>query len=319
MRAMHRLPRAMPFQQVRRFHQTRSAPFLNEALDAASGIVYGVHSASHLPWALSIPLTAFLVRMGVAFPLQIFYKVQARRDTDLAPILQAWRHHYQRQVHQISANESISRAQAMRMVPERGTKKYVELRRRWGVIRHWKGLPWLQIPFWIAMMESVRAMSGMSQGLVPYLLSLSQGSAETIKLAVEPTLATEGALWFPDLLAGDPTGVLPVVLTASILLNVQNGWKVPALKEIADMPRKDMWSKLRWRALRLGIQILACNLGLSAYMTGMPTALLIYWITSTNIATLQTSFLDKYMFPSPAVKPRKPVYIGYPRARKEKI
>ncbi|KAL4921573.1 hypothetical protein BDW62DRAFT_113060 [Aspergillus aurantiobrunneus] len=316
MRASHRLPRMMPLQHVRCFHQTRPAPFINEVLDVTSGFIHGVHSVSHLPWALSLPLTALLVRMGVALPLQIFTKVQARRDSDLSPILMAWRRYYQREALQPNgAGRPINRSDATRMVTKNLKEQHETLRRRWGVVRFWRPANFLQMPIWIAVMESIRAMSGNDRGLVPYLLSLLEPSSSSgsgaLHLAVEPSLATEGALWFPDLLAGDTTGILPVMLTVSILVNVRTGWKAPTMESIAELPRVEMAKRLSHLGLRFFIQALALNVGVASYLYEMPAALMIYWITSTNIATLQTFLLQKYMLPTPPLQPWRQVYIRY--------
>ncbi|KAL4781890.1 hypothetical protein BJX76DRAFT_310146 [Aspergillus varians] len=325
MRPSHRFSRTVPFQQVRRFHQTRPAPFINEVLDVTSGFIHGVHSVSHLPWVLSLPLTAFLVRMGVALPLQIFTKVQGRKDSDLSPILLAWRQHYQRDVQlKAGADGTILRSQATRMVTKKLKEQHKALRHRWGVFRFWRPANFLQMPVWIAIMESLRAMSGNDRGLIPYLLSLVEPSSSpgsnALHLAVEPSLATEGALWFPDLLAGDSTGILPVMLTMSILVNVRTGWKAPTMKSLADLPRLEMAKHLSHLGLRFLIQALALNVGVASYLYEMPAALMVYWITSTNIATLQTFLLQRYMFPTPSLKPWKQVYIGYSqRGRKAMV
>lgn len=314
MRACHRLPRTVHFQQVRGFHQTRPAPFINEVLDGTSAFVHGVHSVSHLPWVLSLPLTAFLVRMTVALPLQIFTKVQARKDSDLSPILTAWRQHHQRRAALDSSSKRLLPSQLTAMVTRNLKEQHKSLRQRWGVYRFWRPANFLQMPVWIAVMESIRAMSGIDRGLVPYLLSKlepsSSSESSALHLAVEPSLATEGALWFPDLLAGDPTGILPTLLTVSILANVRAGWKAPKMKEIADLPRLEMTKHLSTIGLRTFIQALALNIGVASYWYGMPAALMVYWITSTNIATLQTFLLQKYMFPTPSLKPWRPISIG---------
>ncbi|KAL4959322.1 putative mitochondrial export translocase Oxa2 [Aspergillus stella-maris] len=322
MRVGLRQARALPFkfQQVRRFHPTKPAPFVGEVLGVASGFIYGVHTVSHLPWVFSLPLTAFIVRMVVALPLQMFVKVQARKAADITPLQMAWRSHYQDEAaRKAHTGRQMTPSEARRMVNKQGLKKHAELRSRWGLIRGYGPMTFLQLPVWITIMESIRAMSGINNGLVPWLLSLisSSGSdASATLLPVEPTLATEGALWFPDLLAGDPTGVLSALLTVSILTNIRSGWKTPSFKSIADMPREEMRKALAFRFLKIFIQVLSLNVGLSSYQYQMPAALIIYWITSTNIATLQTALLQKYMFPYPSLKPFKRVFISYSQGGK---
>ncbi|KAL4900535.1 hypothetical protein BDW74DRAFT_170727 [Aspergillus multicolor] len=315
MRLGHRVPRMMPLQHVRCFHQTRPAPFINEAVDAASTFVHGVHSISHLPWALSIPLTAVVIRMGVAFPLLVFTKVQARKESEMAPILMAWRQHHQKQIQRSAGANGPMLAREAKAIATKNVKaEYDALRRRWGVVPYYRPAIFLQLPIWLAVIESIRALSGDKNGLRA-LFGLQESAASTaatgtLPAAVEPSLATEGALWFPDLLAGDPTGMLPALLTLSLLVNIRNGWKVQSLRSCADLPRKEMVKKMSSTLLRSVFQLLALNLGLAAYVHGLPAAVMIYWITSTNVATAQTFLLQKYMFPTPALKTWTQIHIG---------
>lgn len=301
-----------PIQQIRQFHPTRPAPFVNEVLEVSSSFIHGVHAVSGLPWVASIPLTALIVRMTVAMPLQMYTKIQARKEQDLTPLLNSWKEHYQKEIKGQLNGGNDAPMSAGKAVMQLGTNlkaKKRSLHSRWGVRRFWKPMVFLQMPVWLSIMESLRAISGSSGGLVAYVMSLF-GSKSSIDLPVEPSLATEGAFWFPDLLAGDPTGILPVALTASILFNIRLGWKVPALKEIADLSKTEMLRHGFSWTLRFVLQILSLNVGAAFYVYEMPTALLIYWITSTNVATAQSFFLDRFMFRRPALKPLKKAFIG---------
>ncbi|KAF7128301.1 hypothetical protein CNMCM5793_002843 [Aspergillus hiratsukae] len=306
-------------QQIRHFHPTRPSPFINEVLEVSSGFIHAVHSISGLPWAMSIPLTALIVRTTVAMPLQIYTKIQARKAQNLAPLLQSWMRHFQTQIKKRVDAESdnpVLPREAIQQLARKVKAKQKELYKRWNVPRFWTYVNFLQIPIWISVMESIRAMSGINNGLVPYLLSLVEpSSAEpstAVHLAVEPSLAAEGALWFPDLLAGDSTGILPAVLTLSIILNVRAGWKAPSLPDMADLPRIEIVKNLAGRGMRVLVQVLALHIGVSGYMYGMPSALMIYWISSTNIATLQNFLLERYMMSKP-LKPWRKIHIGYPQ------
>ncbi|PLN78197.1 putative mitochondrial export translocase Oxa2 [Aspergillus taichungensis] len=317
-RSSLRAPLRPVFQQRRHFHPTTSRPFVQEVLEVSTGFVHGVHTYSGLPWALSIPLTAFIVRTTVALPLQIYTKVQARRQRDLMPLLDSWTKYYQNEIKTGIWNNSgkpVPPAEARRHLKTKLAGKTRALYRRWNVARFWAPLPFLQVPVWICVMESIRAMSGNSHGLVPYLLSLLERTPSEagnyVRSAVEPSLATEGALWFPDLLAGDPTGILPLTLTLSILLNVRTGWKSPKFSEISELPRAERGRLLSIKLLKGFVQVLALNIGASSYLHEMPSALMIYWITSTNIATVQTVLTDKYMFAKPSLKRWKKMHISY--------
>ncbi|CEJ54467.1 hypothetical protein PMG11_00775 [Penicillium brasilianum] len=318
-RALHALSRSLPRaarSQVRHFHPTKPAPWINEALDASAGLIHGVHNITGLPWVASIPLTALIVRTLVALPLQMYSKVNIRRERDITPLKQAWANWAD------SARKGLKQGQDSTNKVKEINREYFQkikvLRNRWNISRMSSFAPVLQLPVWILLMESIRGMSGNKSGLIPWLLSLIEGNQEatdtavnSLHLTVEPTFANEGALWFPDLLAGDSTGILPAALAASIILNLKAGWKATPRTELADMPRLQMYRAFVSNGLRVFVQLLALNVGLSAWFYEMPTALLIYWISSSNIASLQTYILEKKMFMKPPMPVASRRYVDY--------
>jgi inner membrane protein COX18 len=187
------------------------------------------------------------------------------------------------------------------------------LHRIWGVSTAYRPIMFMQIPVFITVMESLRRMSGNNQGIFSWLMTFgnTEEAASFAVSSLEPSFATEGALWFPDLLAGDQTGVLPVILTASILGNVMAGWKAKPFKDLAELPKLQMYKEVTFRGLRAFIQVLACQVGLMAFANQLPTALLLYWITSTNIATLQTWILEKKLFAKTTLKPFQRRYVTF--------
>ncbi|OOF97018.1 hypothetical protein ASPCADRAFT_514062 [Aspergillus carbonarius ITEM 5010] len=315
-RLSHPARKTAAFQQVRHFHPTRPAPLINEALQLSSAFLHSVHDITHLPWALSIPLSALIVRMSVAMPLQIYTKIQALREREAIPLILTWHRHIKRDIFPDKTPPTPAQRQA---VMREFLAKRRNVHRRLRIPRFWKPMNFVQLPIWISIMESLRAMSGNAGGLVPWLLSLirPETADPATTLAIEPSLATEGALWFPDLLAGDPTGMLPLALSLSILLNVHLGWKTKPLKNMAELPKVEMYKQLTFRGLRFFIQVLALNVGLSSYVSEMPTALMIYWITSTNIATMQTFILDRILVPAKPLPAWQETYIMYKLSGKE--
>ncbi|KAF7716252.1 Uncharacterized protein PECH_005009 [Penicillium ucsense] len=248
-------------------------------------------------------MTALLVRTVVGLPLQIYTKYNARRERDIAPLKQAWATWASAEKEkQLRGASTLTKALRNGDINKHFRERLQVLNRDWRISLLYRYLPIVQLPVWIVFMESIRGMSGNKNGLLPWLLSLVEGGNEatnSLHLTVEPTFATEGALWFPDLLVGDSTGILPALLTASILLNVQTGWKMTPRADIADMPRREMFQAFSKNGLRVFIQVLALNVGLSSWFYDMPSALMIYWISSSNIATLQNLFLEKNLFTKP--------------------
>jgi len=105
------------------------------------------------------------------------------------------------------------------------------------------------------------------------------------------------------------------MLTLSILLNVTSGWKTVPIHEISKYTSVEMLRHVVFRFLRFLIQILAVNVGFSSYAYEVPAGLMIYWIASSNVATLQSLFLDKYMFARPPLKPWVKMYVGIQQPR----
>jgi inner membrane protein COX18 len=166
-------------------------------------------------------------------------------------------------------------------------------------------------------MESLRGMCGNNNGILLWLLSCWEGSvnpaqaSESLHLTIEPSLAAEGALWFPDLLAGDSTGILPVILTASILHNVTASWKKKSFKSVSDLPSLQMYRESSFIGLRYFIQVMAVYVGAASFFSQMPVALMLYWITSTNTATLQSWYLEKRVFNEKKPKHFEKKYITF--------
>jgi inner membrane protein COX18 len=154
--------------------------------------------------------------------------------------------------------------------------------------KSWKIKPWAKytpitlLPMWLSMIEALRRMSGF-----PSLF----GSENTISAPLEPSLATEGALWFPDLLVADPYYVLPVMLSATIYVNLISGWKATTREELAAMENRQRRQAKTFNALRRVLQCAALASGPIAMYSGAPAGVLIYWISSTAIATMQRRIL----------------------------
>ncbi|CAG8114961.1 unnamed protein product [Penicillium olsonii] len=313
--ALRSTPRAFraPRIQARHFHPTRPTQSVIETvLSGSTAVIHGVHTASFLPWAASIPLTAVLIRCFVGFPLQFYSRVRAQEEKLLQPLLSSWSAVYKEVAARQVKGTKEQNVFAMKKLQERSKVLYGA----WNISKLWRPLMFLQIPVFLAFMEGLRGMSGNSQGLAAWLISWGGSSdpaaaAQTLSSRLEPSFATEGALWFPDLLAGDPTGTLPALLTLSILSNVMSGWKVKTFKEISDLPKIVMYKEMTFRGLRIFVQVLACQVGIMSFVNQLPTALLLYWITSTNLATLQTWILDKKVFTQAKRQPFQRRYVAF--------
>ncbi len=119
-----------------------------------------------------------------------------------------------------------------------------------------------------------------------------------VLVPLDPSLAVEGALWFPNLLVGDPGLILPFVLSGSLLLNALGGHKPVNLG--------------KWQT-RLTRVIATTALMIGPVMINVPSALLVYWIGSSLSAYVQNLLLDIFMpIPKPVepCKPKRPWKTG---------
>lgn len=177
-------------------------------------------------------------------------------------------------------------------------KKTIALHKEWKIPRWRFAINLVQMPIWLVFMEGMRNICGINMGLLGYLVPMAdKNGVPSFELpGAEPSLATEGALWFPDLLAGDPTGLLPAMLGLTILANVRLGFPTPTAAEISDQNKIQMYKNSVFIAMKQILTFMGPYIAFSAWMSGMPAGIMLYWIVSTNTAMLQNKFLDKFLF-----------------------
>ncbi|KAI9697060.1 MAG: hypothetical protein M1836_005021 [Candelina mexicana] len=122
----------------------------------------------------------------------------------------------------------------------------------------------------------------------------ARGTFEAL-IPVESTFATEGAFWFPDLLVPDPHLLLPFILSGTMFTNI---WLNTRLQNDGTEPsvfKRRLTNSLKFVALIIGPATLQ-----------MPSAMLVYWISSSSFAMLQNLLLDWIVPLDKPVKPCKP-------------
>ena len=152
-------------------------------------------------------------------------------------------------------------------------------------------LPLAQLPIWLTAIEAVRAMCGTRAGLLGMILRSE--NAATAGVPTAPSLATEGILWFPDLLVPDPQLVLPFLLSGAVFLNLTHAR--------SGVGNQSVWQK------RLHRSLMIVALALGPLTLQVPSAMLVYWISSSLLALLQAMILDRAMPMPPAIKPCDPM------------
>lgn len=284
----------------RSFHASPRPRSLDSVLIATHGVLEGLHSFTGLPWAYTIPLTALAIRTVFILPIGINARKAAQTQLDLVPLLNAWHHQFRKQA--IQEVGHLGPDAANQFVKDKLEKKRKELYSRYNCGTWKQYLSFMQLPIWMVAVETIRKMCGAHDGLLKWIESLfissnaNESAASTDldlgSLLLEPTFATEGALWFPNLLISDPMLILPFMLSGSILLNLSGQGK----------PKSVFYRRFLNSAKVVALAIIPLTLQ-------MPSAMLVYWTSSSLMAYGQAKMLDVFM---PIRKPVVPCKGGQP-------
>ncbi|KAI4862440.1 hypothetical protein F4820DRAFT_430636, partial [Hypoxylon rubiginosum] len=236
---------------VRSFH---IAPAAHAVLEATQDAILSLHTATHMPWFLLIPLLAAGVNVVFRLPFDIYNKKIYQRRSKLGPILQAWAWRVTRDVEK----EGVPPVLREKEATERFERAKSRIFRGLG-LQSWRtygGI--LGLPFWLFGIESIRRLCGGPRGIIgssfagraeaaPTTSSI-QGATEATALPADtatsaashvstvdpstistvaeharylpdPSIALEGCLWFPDLSVADPYHILPFALSAVLVAN----------------------------------------------------------------------------------------------------
>ncbi|KAK2625375.1 hypothetical protein QTJ16_005744 [Diplocarpon rosae] len=298
----------LPFNlRSRAFHASpRPQSIFLTFIDASYTVLQGVHSFTGLPWAYSIPLFAVLVRCTIILPISVCQRRAMIKQVTLAPLIGSWSWALKRET--VRELGHLGPNATHKIFQKKLRAKTTEIYRRHACSR-WKnflGLP--QLPVFLSVMEALRKMCGSREGLFGMILGNERRVVEAgientagvitgdglvaLNIPLETSMSTEGMLWFPNLVVSDPQLVLPFILSATLVLNVCHG-----------SPPKSIWGQ------RIKRTSVLAALFAGPLVINVPSALLIYWITSGGFGYLQTVLLDKLMpMPKPIVpcKPKKP-------------
>lgn len=282
---------------ARKFSATTRRPFLDECFALTHTLITGLHDTTGLSWAATIPLAVFLVRIFIVLPARVYaIRVHAK----------LWRL-YPRFEESRTAIENKVRQEHRGKSPEEHQKiQDTEVARLWtGMVKQSRAQSWrtlivyINVPIWFTMMETFRRMTGTEDGMLSLIakpLTALQGKqnpglgAMDGWMPTEPSLATQGMLWFDNLMIPDPTMILPFALSGIIFVmySVRKG-----VTNLISLPHATLeqatqyqsFNQRKERALKLG----ALAVGPATLM--FPSAMVFYWFSST-LATITVGYLS---------------------------
>ncbi|RMZ69439.1 COX18 required for activity of mitochondrial cytochrome oxidase [Pyrenophora seminiperda CCB06] len=281
---------------TRAFHA--SAPRKDLLADAILYLPHEMISLIHttVPWYAAIPLSAFVVRGLLVTTAGAYARSLLARYIGLQPLRQALAS--QKKDETMRRGNFRTPKEAILTVNKEIRALTSALDKRWNTTLAGQ-ISWTiaQIPIFLVMAETVRQKCGAHDGLLGMASSTIEGqsmkmeneSGELVARVTpsawfDPSLATEGMLWFPDLLIPDPTGVLPFIASALMFSNIYRTKNVP--------PSDSKWPNLVRRTLLL------VALSVGPCCQHVPAALMLYWCSSTTSVILWNVWLD-WAYPAP--------------------
>lgn len=291
--------------------------------DGASGLlrcsewlITNAHDLTGAPWCVSIPLAALAVGLAIRTPLAYYAHQRARKRAKLAPLIMAQTAMIGRGLRK----KSVPNLQeAVAEVMKKRSKTLVDAfagNERKSILA---GL--ITLPVFICNLEVLRRMCGGPKGVLGTFIfgdstaedstssaattipteAVSASSASATDLAeavastpsdfyasitIEPTFATEGCLWFPNLLQADPLHILPFALSAVLVAHMIPETSA-ARRELfglrpvsGDKHAVLMGQSRKRRAFQRTIFILALAMG--PITMDMPAAMHMYWLASSG-------------------------------------
>jgi len=295
----------------RPFHASRPHHILPEAIQLSHDIFQSVHTATGLPWALSIPLTAALFRVAW-LPCQWYTNRNEQKIQDYAPLLVTWRKVFQaRAVKQFPDKTEQAAKDAETWVQEQLKAKNAILRKDFRVVSKWRtfGLQLSFFPIWILNADVIRRMAGDERSI----LGIINGTGDKIDTAVvppEPEFLSETCLWVSNLVMSDPFWILPITFGLLQFVNIWNATGKSLHKrreDVAAMPQGP--AKIRESFFLQLSEFLVAMTFLFPFIlikNETPTAIVLYLIGSATTQVIQRPLLRKVMDVKEGVKPAVP-------------
>ncbi|KAI1327610.1 hypothetical protein F5Y16DRAFT_188971 [Xylariaceae sp. FL0255] len=289
--------------------------FIETAISTTQTLMTTLHTTTHLPWFLCIPLIGLSVNVMARLPFSIYNQVVLRRQAECSSLVSARRNQLM--------NAAMQQQQRAGPADKRGIDKMTAqiakaenkaIGRLYGKlgIQRWKLYsPMLSVPIWLIAIDSLRRLCGAKAGLLSSLFSSSAEAAAAAAPPLDPTLAVEGALWFSNLSVPDPYHILPFALSAVLLSNLMpktrgeltNRFRTaflgttrtttpdggPGGRMLVRVPSTE-----RARAL-LFVTLMGVSVAVAPATMNLPAAIHLYWLASSLSTRAFTVVLGRLM------------------------
>ncbi|CDK29811.1 unnamed protein product [Kuraishia capsulata CBS 1993] len=267
-----------------------------DLVSSSAELVQSLHATTGLPWWAFIPMFTFGFRAITTLPIAISQRIRLRKQNSLRPLITATgpilrmklaaHAQSQAQARQLSKDpldslkETLSYEKIVVLAAKENRKRQKVLFKKNGC-QVWKSvlLPAVQIPVWLSLSFTFRSLTGW------------QGWHSSDR-PLDPSLSREGFGWVTDLTYADPYTILPIVLEALALVNIE--WNNRTLS----LMRLTSKGKGNSRPTMFDAMINTSRIGVVFLMvvsSQAPAALSLYWISSNVFSLLQNVALDRLL------------------------
>lgn len=314
----------------------------NTLLEASDSLITNIHTVTGAPWFITLPLVALTVTVTVRGPFAIYDQRLAQRRATLGALLNA---QYSQLGHAIRRKDMSDNK--IRKDTQKGAEAAAKrIYKKWG-LQPWKSMVggFVGIPVLVANLEIIRRMCGGPRGLLGTLLygpqvagkdaaveaaaaTTASDSAEILPvidvssgagelpaatshlIAADPTMATGGILWFPNLLEPDPYHVLPFLLSAVLLTSVLPKSSFDRMRALfvrtPTSPTEGKAIALGQSPARIALRrtMVGACVAIGFVTMDFPSAIHVYWISTVLLNSLIRQGVKKAMpVPKFTVKP----------------
>ncbi|KAJ2784304.1 Cytochrome c oxidase assembly protein cox18, mitochondrial [Coemansia javaensis] len=270
-------------------------------VDVAQSALEALHdgtllaAAGAMPWWAAIGAATAALHLALVLPLRVYQQRTAARVQRLRPAMQAWRFGVESSLRLETRGQGLDGAAMRRLLRRRLLLKNNELLLTQGCHPMFLLLlPLAQLPVWFSVSYALRHLCGRAVWLL---------DSDSAVYAVADGMRTEGALWFADLAANDPTHCLPLVVFAASMANVV----------LSHMALRGMAAGRAPWFVRLGAAVSYTAPFVMGYVSLLqPAGLVLYWAASSGLAlaanlALRSGALRRALrLPQPAPELRLP-------------
>lgn len=285
-------------------------------------LITNIHDVTGAPWFVSIPLLALTVGAAIRMPLTLYSHEMARRRARLLPLIQAQTAMLGRGLRKKSLPDLREKVVVAMKTQTRGLFRAFGVSETRSIIGGIMSLPIFLSNLEVirrmcggprgllgnlvfgataaggeaaAAAEPAEAASAPSASAVDVTpaadlvvgdLAASGTQDALASIALEPSFATGGCLWFPNLLEADPYHALPFAVSAVLILNLfpessEARRELFGLQPVAGSKHAALQGQSRGRR---GLQrtMLLVALAIGPVTMDMPAALHLYWLASAS-------------------------------------